>query len=134
MEPSSSRIVDIQPFDYLVAIACAANGSNTGVITMMTDSVFELHEVFGVSTEDDPADFHPNNFSVLITDSVSRQMSNIRVPQAIMTAPSNMGYRILRPVQFQPGANLTLDVLNLTANNNTITIALRGFKFFNAVG
>ena len=134
MDPLSSRIVDIQPFDYLVAITCAANSSNTGVITMMTDSVFEFHELFGVSTEDSPTDFHPNNFSVLITDSVSRQMSNIRVPQAIMTAPSNMGYRILRPVQFQPGANLTLDVLNLTGNSNTITIALRGFKFFNAVG
>lgn len=121
------------PFWYLVSSGVLTSSSSIQqTLIFQTDSFFELHSVFGVSTLDAATDYHPNNFSVQLTDQASgRQLSSNRIPQSILCSPSNMGYRLTYPVKFPPGANLLCDFLNLSgSSSNTVSLVLNGYKVF----
>ena len=129
------RSNNILPAWYGVVVGpLLTTAAGQGNLVLEQSSEFELHEIFGVSTEDDPNDPQSNNFSVKISDeSTGRALSNIRIPQVALCAPANDGYRFLRPVIFPPLANILCDVLNLSGNTNTITIVLAGYKIYGAI-
>jgi len=129
------RSNNILPAWYGLTLTIAgAAGSITGNLVLEQSSQFELHQIFGSSDQDADTDFMPNNFSLSITDnSTGRQFMNIRIPQRNLCAPSNGGYRLLRPVIFPPLANLTFDALDLSAHANVITISLAGYKIYGGV-
>lgn len=121
---------DKLPFDYLVSSgALTANASGVQSLTLQPDSWFELCVVAGSCTEDLDTDFMPNNFSFQITDQgTGRLLSNARIPERI-GAPYH-GYRLLSPVSFAPNTTLLFEFLNLTANTNTVSLVLHGYKNF----
>jgi hypothetical protein len=118
------------PFTYVVSPGALANGE-TGqtILTLQQDSDFELHEIALSCSVDDMNDPESNNASVIMSDqSTGRQFSNARIPQVLVN--KNNG-KLLRPVKFKSLSNIGFDFLNLTANSNTPTLILRGFKLFN---
>ena|SRR5580765_4378366 len=123
------RSNNILPFTYVFpTFTLAASGATQQTLQMEQSAQFELHEIFGSSTRDAATDFMPNNFSVLFTDqSTHKQMSNLRVPQRLLCAPSNRGYRQVRPVIFAPGTNILADVLDLSAQTNVVQITWSGY-------
>jgi hypothetical protein len=123
------RSNNILPFTYVFPTFTLTSGQSlVQTLQMQQSAQFELHEIFGSCTADADADVMPNNFSVLFTDqSTAMQMSNVRIPQRILCAPANQNYREVRPVIFAPGANIQADVLDLSAGNNVVTIAWRGY-------
>lgn len=118
------------PFVYVMAAtALGANANSTFTLTMAPDSDFELSYLLGTCTEDADTDFMPNNFSCLITDvGTGRQLANARVPQRNLVGPSNGTLYQRRPIIFGAQTVLSFDILNLTANSNTVTICLYGYK------
>ena len=123
------RSNNIIPFDYVFpVVTLLANGSSQQTLQTEQSSQFELHEIFGTSSYDAVTDYSPNNFSVLFTDqSTHKQMSNLRVPQRLLCAPSNRGYRQIRPILFSPGAIISADVLELSGHDSTVTIVWSGY-------
>jgi hypothetical protein len=123
------RSNNIIPFVYVFPpIILSSGGSAQQTLQMEQSSQFELHEIGGSCTADADTDFMPNNFSVLFTDqSTHKQMSNLRVPQRVLCAPSNGGYLQRRPVVFAAGANILADVLDLSSSSNTVTITWTGY-------
>ncbi len=123
------RSKNILPFIYVFPTFTLTSGQAlVQTLQMQQSAQFELHEIFGSCTADADTDLMPNNFSVLFTDqSTSMQMSNLRVPQRILCAPSNQGFRQIRPIIFSPGAIIQADVLDLSAGNNVVTIAWAGY-------
>jgi len=129
---TDARSKNIIPFMYVVVTnVIAANGNAQQTLGLAADSEFELHYILGTCTEDVDTDFMPNNFSCQITDqSTGRNLSNLRVPARNLCGPSNGSIFMRRPVIFPAQANLLFDFLNLTGNNNTITLTLVGYKIF----
>ena len=123
------RSNNILPFVYVFpTFTLTANQSTQQTLQMEQSAQFELHEIFGSSDEDTDTDVMPNNFSVLFTDqSTHKQMSNLRVPQRLLCAPSNRGYRQIRPVIFAPGAVILADVLDLSGQNSVVQISWSGY-------
>lgn len=135
-EPISFQTDALIPFDYLVSsgsIATAASIVTT--LTLQADSRFELHWIFGTSSEDTDTDTMPNNFEVQISDQATgRLLSNARLPQRCFCGPANAGFfRLLRPISFPPQANLQFDWLNVSGQTATARLVLRGFKIFSGV-
>lgn len=119
------------PFVYLIStVALAANASQQVLLTMQTDSSFELHSIFGSSSLDNATDFAPNNFSCLITDQTTgRQFANVRIPQRVLCGSAFQGALVRVPITFAPQASVQFDILNLSATSpNTINLALHGNK------
>ena len=128
------RSNNILPAWYEVVITLSSGGTGTNTLVLEQASQFELHQIFGSSSADADTDFMPNNFSLQITDnSTGRQFMNARVPQRNLCAPSNGGYRLLRPVIFPPLANLLFDALDLSSGSNTVTISLAGYKIYGGI-
>ena len=123
------RSNNILPFTYVFpTFTLGANGSTQQTLQMEQSAQFELHEIFGSSDEDGDTDVMPNNFSVLFTDqSTHKQMSNLRVPQRLLCAPANLGYRQIRPVIFSPGTNILADVLDLSGQASVVQISWSGY-------
>ena len=123
------RSNNILPFIYVFpTFTLAANGAQQQTLQMEQSSQFELHEIFGSSDEDTDTDYCPNNFSVLFTDqSTHKQLSNLRVPQRLIAAPSNRGYRQIRPIIFSPGASILADVLDLSGQASVVQISWSGY-------
>lgn len=119
------------PFDYVVVSgSIAASGSAQMTLTLAPDSTFEWHVLEGRSTLDAATTINPNNFSLQMTiQSTGRQMSNLRVPQALMAATAQHQTMMRRPMILPPNSVLLFDILNLDSGNaNTVTIVLRGYK------
>lgn len=129
--------VNAIPFVYTVSTTLAANASGPVTLNMQADSYFTLVGLFGTgglaaTTEDSLV--NPNSFSVLITDQTTgRALASSRVPQRIMCGNAFNGFLNRFPIKFEPQAVLLFDFLNLTAGNNTITLALHGYKEFAGV-
>lgn len=122
---------NIIPFDYLVQLTLSANQRLSTNLVMMSDSQFELHRIAGSCTADADTDFMPNGFELQINDlSTGRQFSNDLIPQRVICAPANGSYRLMRPVQFPPNANLQFDFRDVSGAGNTVKIVLQGFKIF----
>jgi hypothetical protein len=127
-DAASNKVI---PFWYLVPTASLGIGASaTYTLTLGQDSKFEWHTLQAVTDKDDFTDPHSNNFSCLITDlSTGMQLMTGRIPQAILTGPNNGGFlRLVRPVQFNPGATIAFDCLNLNAAAVVITFVLGGYK------
>lgn len=129
---------DVLPFIYMVPIALGALANGSVNLTLEANSWFEFH-YWMASTDQDQvqsstvAAFYPNNFTVQITDDSSgRQLTNGKVPQRIICGPSNQNIRHIRPVVFPPNAVLKFDFTNLVNATTNVTMALHGFKLFNA--
>ncbi len=121
----------IIPFSYVVSSGPLTSGSNAQVtLTMAADSSFELMCILGSATYVG-ADFDaPNNFSVQITDqSTGRQLSNARVPQRCLCGVTANGWGAIR---FPANCTLLFDFLELSAQSQTATVVLKGYKLFNA--
>jgi len=118
------------PFSIVVASpAIPANGSLIVPVTLDQDGDFELHYILGTCSADTPANIFNNNFSVKITDkSNSRIWSSDYVPAVILCGPTNYSIPERRPVLIARKTNMSFDILNLTAGNNTVTLVLRGYK------
>lgn len=121
------------PFTYVVpAITLAANASGQQNLVLMADSYFELAYIFatgGVDATTENTLINPNNFSLLIQDNTTgRALMSARVPQRILCGNAFNGFPQRRPTVFEPQSNLLFDYLNLTAGNNTVTIAMVGYK------
>jgi hypothetical protein len=128
------RSNNILPAWYEVIITTGVSVNATATLVLEQASEFELHQIFGSSDQDAAGNFMPNNFSLQITDqSTGRQFMNARVPQRNICAPSNGGYRLIRPVIFPPLCNLLFDALDLSAHANVITITLAGYKIYGNV-
>ena len=123
------------PFTYVVPpITLAANASSQQNLVMMADSIFELVAIFatgGIAATTEDLQVSPNSFSLRIQDvTTGRDLMSQRVPQRILCGNAFNGLLQLRPIEFLPQSNLLFDYLNLTAGNNTVTIALQGYKRF----
>lgn len=130
---SSFPTTQIIPFTYVISSgAMAGNASAQVSLTMQADSSFELLRILGTSSLDTDAETIPNNFSLLITDqSTGRMLSNIRVPQRLVTMQSMQGMMDEKyPIRFPASCVLLFDFLDLSGNTNTVTIALKGYKLF----
>ncbi len=117
------------PYQYQVASSALANAAS-GTFTLQFDNStdFEWHEIGGSCTEDADTDFMPNNFSCQITNQSSGfYFSTDRVPARI--GFPYQGKRLLKPVIIRASTVLRFDILNLTANSNTVTITLTGFRY-----
>ncbi len=123
------RSNNILPFTYVFPVfTLTGNGSTQQTLQMEQGAQFELHEIYGTSSQDTDTDFMPSNFSVLFTDQIThKQMSNANVPQRLLCGPSNRGYRQIRPVIFAPGTNILASVLDLSGQSSTVTIAWQGY-------
>jgi hypothetical protein len=129
----SSKII---PFDYLVSSGSIANAASiVTTLTLQADSAFELHWIFGTSSEDADTDFMPNNFEVKISDQATgRELSNARIPQRCFCGPANGGvFRMLRPICFAPNTNLQFDWLNVSGQTATARLVLRGLKLLEQI-
>jgi hypothetical protein len=128
-EGKSNKVI---PFWAVVPTASlGASTSNTFVLQLGQDSYFEWHGLWASTDQDADTDFMPNNFSVLIKDlSTGIQLMDQRIPQRILCGPANGGFkRLVRPVQFNPGANISFDVLSLYSGGAlVVTLVLDGYK------
>jgi hypothetical protein len=126
---TSSKVI---PFWATVPTASlAASTSNTFVLTLSQDSRFEWHSLWASTDQDAKGDVMPNYFSVLIKDlSTGQQLMDQRIPQRILCGPANGGFtRLVRPVQFNPGANVSFDILSLYSGGAlVVTLVLGGYK------
>jgi hypothetical protein len=129
------RSNNIIPAWYGLSIGpITASSSLQGNLVLEQSSEFELHQIFGSSSEDDPNDPQPNNFSVSITDNgTGRQLMNIKIPQSHLCCPANNGYRLVRPVIFPALCNLLFEVLDLSGNANTVKLTLAGYKIYGSI-
>lgn len=121
------------PFTYVVpAITLAANAAGQQNLVLMADSYFELMAVFATGGADATTEntlVSPNNFSLLIRDNTTgRDLMSQRVPQRLLAGNAFNGFLQRRPIVFEPQSSLLFDYLNLTAANNSVTIALVGYK------
>jgi hypothetical protein len=119
------------PYTYVIqtSSAIAANGTTTLLLQLQADSQFELETIYATSSLDVNSDVSSNNFSVQMSDqSTGRLFSNGRVPQRVFAGNAFNGELNRRPIVFQPNSIVNFDILNLTANSNTVTIALKGYK------
>lgn len=117
------------PYQYVV-ISAALGGSAQQIVPLLLDqdADFELHEIFGSSTLDGAADIRPNNFTVQISDKTNgRNWSDNQVPQRIL-ARSDGGWVLSRPVLLAKRSNMAFNIVNLSADANTVTIVLSGVK------
>ena len=120
------------PYIYRVDATLSASGSATVGLQLDPDADFELHYIMGQSTEDSATDFYNNNFTVTPADKgSSRFWSNLPIPQKILCGPDNGGLPLRRPVLIAAKSNLSFQFNNLTAQTNTCTICLVGFKVIN---
>lgn len=119
------------PFSYVViSPTLAANSTGVATLRFQADSRFELHYFLAVSSEDDPADVAPNNFSVLVKDmATGRELASQRVPQSIFSGSAFNSSPELRSPLFLPQTDMSFDFLNLTGNSLTVTVVLKGVKF-----
>jgi len=134
MNPNNQQI---QPFTYLKQLTLAASLGATveGTLTLEANSMFELLEWIGVSSEEDGTEYRPNYFSVEITDqSTGRNFSNSAVPQCLLTHQVvDSGLQNIRQIVFPPSTNITFKLTNLTANAQTVTIGAKGYKLFSPI-
>lgn len=132
MDYKSSNIL---PFDYGLVITLTSGQQLQQTLSLAADSVFELHLISASSSVDAVGNVMPNSFEVKIRDdSTGRDFSQIRVPQRVLNGTANAGpYRMARPVQFAPNANLVFDFLETSAGANIVKIFLRGFKIFGSI-
>jgi hypothetical protein len=121
------------PFDYVVTLACAANGQAVVNLQLNQDADFELHNVFGLSSRDAATDQHPNNFTMQWVDaSTGRQFTQGAVPQAAFGGPSNFSVREFRPITFSRNTQLQFTATDTSGNTNTVTVVLKGYKVYGA--
>jgi hypothetical protein len=123
------------PFIYLVGpFTLGASQSTNQTLVMQADSHFELCAIVatgGNASTTENSLFYPNSFSVSIRDQTTgRDLTSGRVPQRILCGNAFQGMLQRRPILFLPQSNLLFDFLDLSGANNTITLALHGFKLF----
>lgn len=120
------------PFVYGVELTLGANASGTTQLNIQSDSSFLWTGLFGMSDQDDATDFFPNNFKIQLTDqSTGRNLSNIKIPQKLIAAPTNQKAQLFQPVVFMPNSTIVFDVENLVGSQAVVTLALMGYKLFN---
>lgn len=128
---TDNRSNNVIPFDYMVQFTLTGNQSSQQILTLASDSVFELETTLGMSSLDGVTDQRPNNFSLQVTDnSTGRQLSNAKIPQRVLAGIAERSVMRRRVVQFPPASNILFDVTNLSGSANVVTILLRGMKIF----
>ena len=128
-----------------------ASGSIVTTLTLQSDSKFRLDYIYGRSTSEQlnsnwplsnsgagPSGgvitqvHYPNWFEVQIQNqSTGRYLSNLRIPQALICAPSDQVAPERMSEIFDETTVLQFDFLNLDPNNaNTVDLVLKGYKLF----
>lgn len=118
------------PFTYSVEADLAANGSLTVPLVFDVDSDFILFGFLASSSQDSQTDsYRPNNFTALIRQSTSgKAWSNRPLSRQLLTAtiydmlPEGVRVRIPKSEQF------TIDFVNLSAQQNIVTLSFKGYK------
>jgi hypothetical protein len=126
------------PFIYQVQITLAANGNGQESLTLGNDSYFSL---CGFGAFSNPTGVTPqtltnqNSFSVAITDnSTGRQLSNARIPQAIITNVNYSQYLNFTGCVIYPPLNVFFcDFQNLVGDVNIIQLCFVGYKLINPI-
>lgn len=132
--PTISRTL---PFHYVATITLLTGASNVASIQFDTSSAFEWHQLYATSTLDAATDFSPNNFSLMmINDAGGNNLSTARVPQRLISSPSNKSFWLPRPVMILPGSSIKIDALDISGGSSTqtVTVSLFGYKLFDFIG
>jgi hypothetical protein len=130
MSPATPNFVFV-PYSYTVASAAISTGqSNQQPLVLDQDADFELHEIYGFSSQDAATDFRPNNFTVQITDkNNSRIWSSDQIAQVTIGTPP---LTLRRPVLLAKRSNLNFNFAMVAAAVTTkiCTVVLHGYKVY----
>jgi len=99
---------------------------------MQADSRFELMGIMGTgglnATTENSLQY-PNSFTVSIRDQTTgRDLMSAPVPQRVLCGNAFKQFLEKRGIIFEPQSNLLFTFTNLTADANSITLALHGYK------
>ncbi len=127
-----NNVNSLIPFTYLVtSSSLALNAAGTFNLQIQQDSSFILSAILGSSSQQDPTDYSPNEFTCLITDQTTgRQLMSSALDQRLLCGDAYRSVLQRQPVEFLPNSNLSFQITNLNASANVIKIALMGFKQF----
>lgn len=127
----SARPIRALPYRHLVSMVLTANGNGQVSTQLPSDAKFELHYIIGNSSLDSTANYSPNFFEVLVTEqSTSRQLSNVRIPQNLLSPLPGDALFEHRPITFDRQTNLQLDALNYAGVSLTIRVVFVGYKIY----
>ncbi len=122
-----------QPFTYVVPITLGANASGSYTLILANDSEFDLQTIEATTSQDAITDQQPpNNFTLLMRDVTGgRDYSTAPVPRNAFAgmAPRNV-VQEGRCIRFPRKQQIEFQFVNTTANPNTITLVLKGYKVF----
>lgn len=118
------------PYDFLVSSgAMAGNATATGTINMFTDADFELWAYALTTSLDNANDPAPNNVSIQMQIQTTGQlMSNVAIPQAVITGLANRLYQLPQPVVVARNSVILVTFTNLINSTNTAQLVWRGYK------
>ena len=129
---NGNNVTSAIPFVYLVTSASlAANTTATYTLTFQADSDFELFAILGSSSQQDPAEYSPNEFSVKISDGTTgRLLTSASIDQRILCGDAFRFIWQRYPLRFVAQSTLQFEITNLNASANVIKLALQGYKHF----
>lgn len=129
MTPILSNLADW--FSYLTEIdLVGANTVGKGTITLAQDSYFIMQAWRCYCTQDNPANFYQNNFTVQVTRGSSYQMMSAPVVQSMFGSSSYFaGKQWAWPILYSPLTNFDFTVQDLSGQaTNSIFIGMEGYK------
>ena len=122
------------PFVYVVtaSLGGAVGATVSTTLIMQADSRFELMGIMGTgglnATTENSLQY-PNSFTVSIRDQTTgRDLMSAPVPQRVLCGNAFKQFLEKRGIIFEPQSNLLFTFTNLTADANSITLALHGYK------